>query len=163
MHPLHEVAPAFVAMAHGIVWCATATVDVKNRPRSRILHPMWEWNGESIVGWVGVRPTAITRKHLGHSPFVSCSYWNDAHDTCTAEAKATLCFDDETRVRVWDLYKQTPPPLGYDPVTVPYWNAPTDDEYAVMRLDPWRLRVFPGSMLWAPTTGRVLTWRAADA
>ena len=40
---LSEVAPAFVDMAHRIVWCSAATVDRANRPRSRVLHPIWEW------------------------------------------------------------------------------------------------------------------------
>jgi hypothetical protein len=165
MHPLHEVAPAFVVMAHSIVWCAAATVDEKHRPWSRILHPFWEWNGQSLVGWVGVTPTAIMRTHLHENPYVSCSYWNDAHDTCSAEANATLSFDDETRERVWHLFKNTPPPLGYDPAMTPVWNKPTDDDYAVLRLDPWRLRVFPGAkMLWEATADLdILTWRAEDA
>lgn len=37
MNELSQVAPAFVEMAHHIVWCGAATVDVKGRPRSRIL------------------------------------------------------------------------------------------------------------------------------
>ena len=30
-----------------IVWCTVATVDTKGRPRSRILHPIWERS----TGW----------------------------------------------------------------------------------------------------------------
>ena len=36
MSELKEVAPAFVEMAHRIVWCSAATVDTRGRPRSRI-------------------------------------------------------------------------------------------------------------------------------
>ena len=32
----------FIATAHRIVWCGVATVDRRGRPRSRILHPIWE-------------------------------------------------------------------------------------------------------------------------
>ena len=46
MTELEDVAPAFVEMAHRIVWCSVATVDHQGRPRSRILHPLWEWDGE---------------------------------------------------------------------------------------------------------------------
>jgi len=35
--PLIDVAPAFVRMAHEIVWCSAATVDRSGRPRSRVL------------------------------------------------------------------------------------------------------------------------------
>ena len=37
-----ETASAFVKMAHEIVWCNVATIDKKGRPRSRVLHPIWE-------------------------------------------------------------------------------------------------------------------------
>ena len=43
MNELSQVAPAFVEMAHHIVWCSAATVDARGRPRSRILHPYWQW------------------------------------------------------------------------------------------------------------------------
>ena len=38
------VAPAFVELAHRIVWGTVATVDPEGRPRTRILHPIWEWD-----------------------------------------------------------------------------------------------------------------------
>ena len=43
MHALDTVAPAFVDMAHRIVWCTVATVDASGAPRTRVLHPVWEW------------------------------------------------------------------------------------------------------------------------
>ena len=49
---LVRVAPAFVEMAHRIVWCTAASVDHAGRPRSRILHPYWEWDGSSLGGWI---------------------------------------------------------------------------------------------------------------
>ena len=65
---LAEVAPAFVAMAHRIVWCSVATVDASQRPRSRILHPIWEWDDGQLTGWIGTGPTATKRAHLDHQP-----------------------------------------------------------------------------------------------
>jgi hypothetical protein len=59
MNELSQVAPAFVEMAHRIVWCSAATVDVKGRPRSRILHPFWQWDGARLVGWIGTSPTPL--------------------------------------------------------------------------------------------------------
>jgi hypothetical protein len=57
---LREIAPAFVAMVHRIVWCTVATVSPASRPRTRILHPIWEWDGNGLRGWVGAgtAPTA---------------------------------------------------------------------------------------------------------
>jgi hypothetical protein len=43
MSELAVTAPAFVEMAHRIVWATAATVDSAGRPRSRILHPFWQW------------------------------------------------------------------------------------------------------------------------
>jgi hypothetical protein len=163
MQPLHAVAPAFVAMAHAIVWCSVATVDRLGRPRSRILHPFWEWDGDALTGWIATGPTRPKRAHLAHSPFVSCSYWNESHDTATAECRAAWALDDATRVRVWNLFKETPPPLGYDPAMVGVWTAPTDAAFAVLRLSPWRLRVFPGDIVLMGRADReVLVWQAQE-
>ena len=59
MNSLAETAPAFVEMAHQIIWCTVATVDTKGRPRSRVLLPVWDWDGEQRVGWFGTSPTPI--------------------------------------------------------------------------------------------------------
>lgn len=159
MNTLAEAAPAFIEMAHQIVWATVASVDGKGRPRSRILHPIWEWDGAQIVGWVGTGPTPVKRAHLAASPYVSVNYWTPAHDTCVAECRASWAFDDETRTRVWDLFLNGPAPVGYDPAIVPGWDSPTSDAFAALRLEPWRLRVFPGSVLLGQG-GNVLTWQA---
>jgi hypothetical protein len=156
MRELAAVAPAFVHMAHTIVWCTTATVDPKGRPRSRILHPLWEWDGTQLVGWIAITNTRLKREHIDANPYVSCSYWDDTHDTCTAECEAELLHDDETRIAVWNKFLELTPPLGYDPAKIPVFSGPTDDSLAVLRLTPWHLRVFPGGVLF--NRGEVLTW-----
>jgi hypothetical protein len=159
MNSLSEVAPTFIEMAHSIVWCSAATVDAKSRPRSRILHPIWQWNGTHLLGWIGTGPTPTKRAHLQVSPYMSLNYWSPSHDTCVAECRATWAFDDETRTMVWNLFAQAPPPLGYDPALVPGWGGhPTSTAFAVLRLEPWRLRVFPGSVLLG-YGGKILTWQ----
>ena len=156
--PLTDVAPGFVDMAHRIVWCSVATVDPSGRPWSRILHPIWEWDGETLTGWVATMPTPLKRSHLESHPNVSLSYWADNHDTCQAECRAAWALDDETRARVWDLFLNGPEPVGYDPTLIPAWTSPTVPEFGVMRLEPWRLRVFPGTVLMG-AGGEVLNWR----
>ena len=59
MSELEVVAPAFVEMAHRIVWCSVATVDRLNRPRVRILHPIWTWDGTDLTGWIATSPTSV--------------------------------------------------------------------------------------------------------
>lgn len=159
MNPLTQVAPAFVEMAHRIVWCSAATVDRENRPWSRILHPIWEWDGVRLTGWIGTGPTPLKRAHLAHSPHLSLNYWTPTHDTCTAECAAEWAFDDGTRTRVWNLFRNAPAPVGYDPAMIPGWTDPTCDAFAALRLEPWRLRVFPGTVLLGQG-GDVLTWQA---
>lgn len=159
---LTRVAPAFVAMAHQIVWAGVATVDAQGRPRSRILHPIWQWDGERLTGWIATSPTPAKRAHLAAHPYASVNYWSPTHDTCVAECRAALLVDDATRVMVWELFKSGPQPVGYDPAIVPAWPGPTAEAFAVLRLEPWRLRVFPGSVLLGQG-GEVLKWREGQS
>ena len=124
---LSETAPVFVEMAHQIVWASVATVSGNGRPRSRILHPIWQWDGEQLVGWIATGPTPIKRAHLENSPYVSVNYWAPTHDTCVAECRASWAFDDETRKMVWDLFLNGPEPVGYDPKIIPEMIAAIRD------------------------------------
>ena len=159
MSPLEQVAPAFVEMAHEIVWATAATVDSHGRPRSRILHPIWQWDGHQLIGWISTTPTPIKRAHLAASPFMSLNYWSPNQDICTAECHASWVFDDETRTQVWQLFATTPEPVGYNPSIISAWTHPTAEAYAAIRLEPWHLRVFPGTVLFGQG-GQVLTWQA---
>jgi len=162
MDTLTTTAPAFVGMAHRIVWCAAASVDRAGRPRSRVLHPLWEWDGERLVGWIATGPTKTKRAHLAASPYLSLSYWDPSQDTCTAECRASWCFDLETRRLIWDAFKNAPAPVGYAPAMIPVWDKPESDSFAVLRLESWLLRVFPGTVLLGQG-GTVLNWRAEGA
>ncbi len=159
MNTLPETAPAFVEMAHQIVWASVATVDKNGRPRSRILHPIWQWDGEQLVGWIATGPTPVKRAHLEKTPFASVNYWTPTHDTCVAECRASWAFDDETRTMVWNLFLNGPKPVGYDPSIIPAWTSPTAAAFAVLKLEPWRLRVFPGTILMGQG-GELVTWQA---
>lgn len=159
MHDLADVGPAFLQMAHRIVWCSAATVDARGRPRSRILHPLWQWDGSTLSGWIATGPTPMKRSHLAASPYISLNYWDPSQDTCVAECSAEWAFDDETRREVWDAFVNAPAPVGYDPSIIPGWDSPTSAAFAALRLTPWRLRVFPGSVLMGQG-GEALTWQA---
>lgn len=160
MSDREQAEKAFVDMAHRIVWATGATVDPQNRPRTRVLHAFWEREGSDLVGWIATSPTPLKRGSLEHSPYLSLNYWAPNHDTCTADCRATLLVDDPTRVRVWERFKELPEPLGYDPAIIPPWrDGPTSDAFAALRLEPYRLRVLPGTAMTAGT-GEVLTWSA---
>ncbi|MEM7348989.1 MAG: pyridoxamine 5'-phosphate oxidase family protein [Chloroflexota bacterium] len=159
MNSLSDTAPAFVEMAHQIVWCSAATVDSQGRPRSRILHPIWQWDGTELTGWVGTGPTPIKQAHLKASPYISLNYWTPSQDTCIAECHASWALDGETKRMVWNLFLNGPEPVGYDPTIIPAWDSPASEAFAVLHLKPWRLRVFPGSVLMGQGD-EVLTWQA---
>ena len=53
MDTLTAIAPAFVEMAHRIVWCTATTVDAQGRPRSRIL--------QQVENGVAVRCAVLKR------------------------------------------------------------------------------------------------------
>ena len=58
MEPLEDVAPAFVEMAHRIVWCVAATTSASGQPATRVLHPVWEWDGTELTGWIATSPSS---------------------------------------------------------------------------------------------------------
>jgi hypothetical protein len=160
MTPLDQIAPAFVEMAHSIVWASVATVDADSRPRTRILHPIWEWDGTDLFGWIATVPSAVKRAHLSVHPEVSVSYWAPSHDTCSVEALVEWYSDDETCASVWDKFTTGPAPVGYDPNIIPEWRGgPTSDTFAALRLSPYRLRVMAGTVM-TKGEGEVLLWRA---
>lgn len=147
MTTLNEIAPAFVEMAHQIVWSSVATVDRKGRPRARVLHPIWEWDGNGLTGWIATAPTKTKLAHLEASPYVSCNYWSPAQDTCVAECEAQWITDAAGKAEVWDRLANGPEPVGYDPAIIPGWDNSESPGFAGLLLEPWRLRVMPGSAM----------------
>ena len=146
-------------MAHRIVWCTAATVDAQGRPRSRVLHPFWQWEDDALTGWIATVPTATKRAHLEASPYLSCNYWAENQDTCVAECQAEWAFDLATGERVWNRFKSAPAPVGYDPAMIPFRDGPDSAAFAVLRLTPWRLRVIAGTAM-STGAGEVLAWQA---
>ena len=67
MNDLKDTGPAFLEMAHRIVWASAATVDAKGRPRSRVLHPIWQWDGEGPEN-AGAHASALPGDSSSHAP-----------------------------------------------------------------------------------------------
>jgi len=157
---LEKIAPSFIEMAHSIVWASAATVDANGHPRSRVLHPIWEWDGTDLFGWVATVPSPVKKAHLAVHPQMSLSYWAPTHDTCSAECLVEWYLDDETRIAVWDKFANAPAPVGYDPRIIPQWSeGPTSDDFAALRLAPYRLRVMAGTVM-MKGEGAPLLWSA---
>ena len=158
MDSLAEVAPAFVEMAHRIVWATVATVDLSSVPTTRILHPVWEWDGTELRGWIATSPRSPKARHLERTPTVSLTYWDPTHDTCSATCRTSWESTPEERQAGWDRFLHAPPPVGYDPSIVPQWTSPEAEEFGILRLEPDALRVMPGSLM-LTGQGQLLTWR----
>jgi hypothetical protein len=61
---------------------------------------------------------------------------------------------------VCQLFKDAHAPVGYDPAIIPEWSeGPRSPAFAALRLEPWRLRVLPGSVMLGQG-GEVLEWSA---
>ena len=149
----------FTDIAHRIVWCTMATVDPQGRPRSRVVHPVWEQTGADLTGWVVSRRTPLKVAHLRHSAFASCSYWDPQHDVAVAECAAHWLTDPAERARVWSYLTSLPPPLGWDPSSI-FPGGPGDDSAGILRLTPWRLssRLAPDFAAGRPPT----VWRSTE-
>jgi len=156
--PPAATAGAFVEIAHRIVWCTLATVDRRGRPRSRLVHPIWQLDGDGLQGWVTSRRTPLKVAHLAHAPYVSCSYWDPAHDTAVAECHATWIEDADEALDVWERCRALPPPAGFDPAAI--WpGGPASGDAGLLHLRPWRLRVGTAAQLAAD---EALVWRAGS-
>lgn len=159
MATLDSIAPEFMEMAHRIVWGTVATVDATGAPRTRVLHPIWEWDGAKVTGWVATSPLSLKARHLEHENRVSVTYWDATHDTCTADCVAIWENDSGERQAGWERFANAPGPVGYDPSLIPGWESPDAEAFGILRLEPMRLRVMPGSLL-AGQGGELLTWSA---
>lgn len=150
-----EIEEEFTARVSRIVWCTVATVDTAGRPRSRILHPMWE----GTTGWIMTGRNTLKTRHLATNPNVSLTYWDPQHRQVYVEAVAEWEDDPAQKHRVWDLFKSKPFPYGYDPAIIPGWTSSDAPGFGVLKLTPRRIELSGISL----TPGEVVptyVWRA---
>lgn len=144
-----KIEPDFLERVTRMVWCNAATIDRVARPRSRLLHPIWD----GATAWVATFPDSFKTLHLANNPHVSLAYIADISKPVYAECIARWEDDALTKLNVWNLFASAPEPLGYDPSFI--FGAPDDPRFGVLRLTPWRIQLddIP------PGTRRV--WRAS--
>lgn len=140
-----DITGDFVRVAHRIVWCTLATVDGQGRPRSRVVHPVWEPTGDGLTGWLYTRPTTPKIGHLRRTPYASCSYWDPAQEVAVAECAAEPTGEPAVRRHVWDLVTGLPEPIGFDPRIMGVDDV-DDERVLILRLTPWRLAT--GGRVW---------------
>ncbi|HEX6290279.1 MAG TPA: pyridoxamine 5'-phosphate oxidase family protein [Herpetosiphonaceae bacterium] len=142
-----EIEAPFLERVHIMVWCSMATLDTRNRPRSRILHPIWE----DSLGWIATRRHSLKARHLAHSPYVSLAYIADIAKPVYVDCYAEWDESPDAKQHVWDLFLHAPPPLGYDPA--PIFKSVDHPDYGVLKLRPWRIELynFPQeNLIWQP-------------
>jgi len=130
----------FLRITREVVLCTVTTVDGQGRPRSRILHPVWEVRDGRPVGWVYTLPVGIKAKHLAGNPYVAVSYWSHAQEVVLSECLATWVEDAETKKYVFDLINNTPEPVGFD-LTLFGVDSPESPMFSALKLEPSRVQV----------------------
>jgi len=128
-----EIEEEFIQRVHTMVLCSAATVDSRQRPRSRILHPYWE----GLTGWVATHRNSYKSKNLERNPYISLAYTANPMNPVYADCTATWIDDLDQKHRVWALFKNAPPPLGFDPAQ-DYVSA-DHESFGLLKLKPWRI------------------------
>lgn len=131
-----EIRDEFFSRVSQVVYCSMATIDLKNRPRLRVVHPVWEGS----TGWVISKPDSPKARHLEHNRHVSLAYiCHDVYKPVYIDCTAVWVTDRSEQQRVWDYYKTVPPPLGFDPE--PHYGSIQHPLFGLLKLIPWRLEM----------------------
>lgn len=134
---LSEVTPTARSIVERIIWCTVTTVGVDGEPRSRLMHPVWDWSGPEPVALVTARPTKLKVEHLSDNPRVACFYWDPAHATVAIDGTAEWLALDE-RAAAWEKVAATPEPVGFDPSMI--WpTGPAAEDCRFLRLAARRI------------------------
>lgn len=150
-----EIQSEFQRRVERIVWCSVATMDRQGRPRSRILHPVWEYPDGRPMGSIATGRHTLKTKHLARNPYVSLSYWDPQHEQVSIDCRAWWEDGEQEKARIWELFRTAPEPVGYDPAMI--WSGLNDPNFGVLRLEPWRVEVWCLTEMAQGTRPRV--WR----
>lgn len=146
MNPTSSLSPAdartieeAIAIAHQVVWGVMTTVDARGRPRSRVVHPVWQFDGERLTGWLTTRQSPVKTRHLAGNPHVSLAYVSATTDFAYFDCTAEWVDDREGKHACWDAFVNAPEPVRYDPASI--WpEGPGADTFAVLRFAPYRVQ-----------------------
>lgn len=148
-----EISEEFHARVRKMIWCNMATVDAKGRPRSRIVHPVWD----GLSGYAVSRPESFKAKHLARSPWVSLAYVADLAQPLYVDCSVAWEQDPGEKQRVWQLIATTQPPYGFDPAPMFGGGDATSPAFGLLRFTPWRVQ------LGEPNPADVRVWHAPNS
>ena len=142
-----DIQAEFMDRLQQAVYCNVATVDRKGRPRSRVLHIVWD----GPFGWVITRPDSPKAEHLASNPYVSLAYIKNPMKPVYVECTAQWVTDIDEKQCIWELYKTIPPPLGFDPS--PHYGTIEHEYFGLLQFNPWRIELaelWKESLIWRP-------------
>jgi general stress protein 26 len=128
------------------VWCALATVNRKNEPRVRIVHPTWEGD----VLWVATGPLTPKARQMENNPCVDVQWQVAPPDFIhiMVRGRAEILRDSATKQHAWDVF-------DYDLKDF-FAGGPDDPNYIAVKITPTRVEL---SEMFGSTNQRV--WRAS--
>jgi hypothetical protein len=138
-----SIAEDFLARVRADPWANASTVDRRQRPYSRVLHPVWEERRDTrgephAIGWVLTHRQSHKAVHLAVNPHLSLAYIRgDVMHPTYVDCLARFEDDPAEKRRVWDLVARTPEPVGYDPA--PSFGDPGHAAFGLLALTPWRI------------------------
>jgi len=141
-----EISSEFLTRVSQAVYCSMATVDHLNRPRSRIMHPVWDGS----IGWVISWPESHKARQLARNPHVSLAYIHDKEKPVYVDCSAEWVDHPPEKQRIWELHRSLPAPLGFDPL--PHFGSIDNPYYGLLKFTPWRIEL-------ANLGGEPLVWR----
>ncbi|MFE0380807.1 hypothetical protein ACFW1M_35770 [Streptomyces inhibens] len=74
-HDFSKVQDTLFRYIREIRYARMVTVDRRNRPRARVLLPVWEIVDGRPVGWLAAYRTPVKTAHLAHNPHTTYAYW----------------------------------------------------------------------------------------
>lgn len=142
-----DIQAEFITRIQQAVYCNVATVDMQGRPRSRVMHLVWD----GYIGWVISRPDSHKARHLAHNRYVSLAYISEPLKPVYAECLAEWVTETSEKHRIWELHRTLPPPLGFDPT--PHYGTIEHRFFGLLRFTPWRIELAElgqESRIWRP-------------
>jgi general stress protein 26 len=125
----------FMARVSRAVYCTMATVDRRNRPRQRVMHPIWEGPTGWAISWSGSHKA----RHLARNAAVSLAYIPESATPVYVDGMAEWVTSANEQQRVWNLHAAIPPPLGFDPQ--PHYGSIEHQYFGLLRITPWRIEL----------------------
>jgi hypothetical protein len=114
-----------------------ATADAERRIRSRIVHPLWDGR----VGWLLTERHSPKGRDVDGNPWTSLTYIDAAQEQVHVDCRTRWETRGAEKRRLWDWFKSTPPPLGYDPGLF-FKKGAADDSFGCLELTPWRVELW---------------------